>query len=120
MARPNEDLGDLTALRVKLLEENPDYCTLVDVARMLGLSRSAVQRYHNEHLETKTEQGIRLYKRDSVRRYAAKRKRMTPSVIAVKGIDVERLRKVCEVYYRTQYDIAPRHLLKLAKRIAQL
>lgn len=106
--------------RHRLLREYPDYCTASDVARVLDISPSAV-RHHEKRLKTIIVEDWLLFDRQSVALYAATfNKSRTGSRFTVKGIDVERLQRICEVYYRTQYDSADKHLLELAKRIAKL
>lgn len=101
------------------LEQNPDYVSLADAARILKRGKSTVWEFHSD-IESITVDGIRLYKREAVEKRARQRAKVTGSRITVTGIEVERLRRICEVYYRTQYDIAQPELKRLAKRIARL
>lgn len=108
-------------LRQKLLAEHPEYCTTADVARMLGCDKRNV-RHYAKHIPTKTVEGMLLFHRGTAIRFASVHTRELDKIgrLGVTGADVERLRKICEVYYRTQYDIARPEHLKLAKRLAQL
>lgn len=116
----DSDGESLANKRLRLLREYPEYCTSTDVARVLDISSAAI-RHHVKHLKTITVEGWLLFHRQSVSLYAATfNKSNTGSRLSVRGIEVERLQKICEVYYRTQYDSADKHLLELAKRIAKL
>lgn len=102
-----------------LLKQHPDCCTVVDVARMLGCSRRNVRHYHDK-IKHQTIDGMTLYNRQSAMQVAAVYSRNPNAVnrLGVVGRNVERLQRICEVYYRTQYDVAPPDMLKLAKRLA--
>lgn len=108
------------ARRLKLLQEYPDYCSAIDVARMLGITPSGTKR-HKQYIKHIEVEGMTLYHRASATHYASTfTKANTISRMCVTGIEVERLQKICEVYYRTQYDAATPELLALAKRLAKL
>ena len=105
----------LTMQRLALT--HPDYITVGAAAKILDVARSTV---YESDIPRETVDGVRLFKRSDVE---AKRRTMTrnqPTRLTVKGIDVERLRQICETFYRTQKDVAELHLLALAKRIARL
>lgn len=116
---PETGLGSLRARMARALEENPDYVTLGEAARILKRGKNTVYEFHSD-LPGMTVYGIRLYLREAVVKRARERNRVFGSRIVVTGINVERLRKICEVYYRTQYDIAPSELKLLAKQIARV
>lgn len=81
----------------------------------------AIRRFHDKNLRTKRVDGIVLYYTDEVKKYSKKRLRNGQvSRLVFTGIEVERLEKICEVYYQTQYDIGQKQLLTLAKRVAKL
>ena len=86
----------------------------------MGMSRAAVYQSHVDRLTTIEVEGIRLYLRSSVIEHTKTLRRMHPSRLVFSGIDVERIRKICETYYKTQYDIAPPYLLALAKKVGRL
>jgi len=101
------------------LIENPDYCSIAEVATILRRSKTAVRTFYKdiEHIKV---YGIRLYNRDAV--YARRKElgKADGSRVIIKGIEIVRLRHICEVYYRQNYDIAETALKRLAKRIARL
>lgn len=99
--------------------ENPDYVTIGDAARILKRSRSTIWEFHND-IESITVYGVRLYRRDALISYMRTKGAAVGSRIVVTGIEVERLRRICEVYYRQNYDIAEPAMKRLAKRIARL
>lgn len=110
----------IVARRLRLLQKYPDYCTAIDVARMLGITPTGTKRHKHQikHIE---EDGITLYHRASATHYASKfTKSNTVSRLAVTGIDVERLQKICEGYYKTHLDHGAPELVALAKRLAKL
>lgn len=111
--------GTIKARMAQATIENPDYVTLGDAARILKRSRSTVWEFHND-LESITVYGVKLYKRDALVAYMRAKSTAAGSVIRVTGIEVERLRRICEVYYRQNYDIAEPAMKRLAKRIARL
>lgn len=101
------------------LIENPDYCSIAEAATILRRSKSSVREYYRD-IEHIMVYGIRLYKREAVH---AKRKhlgKVDGSRVIVKGDELVRLRRICEVYYRQNYDIAEPAMKRLAKRIARL
>lgn len=110
--------------RDRALEDYPDYCSVVDASRMLGMTKQSVTR-HRPHLGTIIVDGVHLYHTETVKKYAKKRRRavggaLQASRMSFFGIDVERLQTICEVYYRTHLDTAPEYLLALAKKVARL
>lgn len=109
------------AKRLALLAQYPEYCTVTDVARMLACNKRNVRHYlaRIKHIEV---DGMLLFDRRAAMQVASVYTK-NPNAISrmgVTGVDVERLQKICEHYYRCQYDAAPRPLLKLAKRLAGL
>lgn len=88
---------------------------------MLGCDRRNVRHYLDriKHIEV---DGMTLYDRRSAMQCASVYSKVPARIgrLGVVGINVERLQRICEVYYRTQYDVAPPELLKLAKRLAGL
>lgn len=113
------DKESLAQKRDRLLAENPGYCTASTAAKLIGTSRWGV-KHHAPKIEHIMVEGIILYHTNSVILYADTVKKATqfPASISVRGANVERLMKICERYYRTEYDAAPKHLLALAKKIA--
>lgn len=106
--------------REKLLHDHPGYVTAADVGRMLGIHPTGV-RHHKHHISHKEVDGVTLYNKLSASHYASKfTKANKISRMAVHGGDVERLEKICETFYRTQLDVAPKEVLALAKRLAKL
>lgn len=111
--------GTVLERMARALEENPGYVSLGQAAKILKRSKGTVYEYHSD-LPGKVVYGVRLYERTAVEKRARDRSRVIGSRIVVTGINVERLRKICEVYYRTQFDIAPIELKRLAKSIARV
>jgi hypothetical protein len=89
------------------------------VAKALGCTKANV-RHRAKGIKHVVIDGMTLYDRASVTRCASLYSKDFSRVnrMGVVGINVERLQRICEVYYRTQYDAAPPELLKLAKRLA--
>ena len=107
--------------RLRLLREYPEYCTASDVARALKITRGGV-RHHASKIKHIEVDGMTLYHRAALGSYVATFVKNNDAVSRriVRGIDVERLQRICECYYRTQYDTADPELLRLAKRLADL
>jgi len=114
-------MPDPAARRLDLLARYPGYCTVADVARMHGCGRANIRHFKDRirHIEV---EGMTLYERASAMHHASIYSK-NPGLIGrvgVVGIDVHRLQRICEHYYRCQLDAAPPELLKLAKRLARL
>src|SRR5262245_22728449 len=107
--------------RHRLMSQYPDYCTVTDAATKLGVTKRAV-RHHIDSIKTIVVEGWVLYNRKSLGEYAALMKDNSTHIsrFRLTGIDVERIQRICETYYRTQLDKAPPELLNLAKRVAKL
>lgn len=88
---------------------------------MLGTTRRNVRHYLDriKHIEV---DGMLLFERQSAMQCAAVYSKNHARVgrMGVVGVNVQRLQRICEVYYRTQYDVAPPELLRLAKKLAGL
>lgn len=102
------------------LEENPGYVSVKDAASVLRISTQAFQRYHENRVECVISHGVKLYELASVKAYAQSRKPAPGSRMTFTGVSCERIQRICETYYRTQFDAAPSHLLALAKKVARL
>lgn len=111
----------LAKKRDRLLAAHPGYCTVTTVAKMIGTSRWGVRRHTPKIKHILVEEMI-LYDIQSALEFSRQHKAEAKfiSVVAFKGVDAERIKKICEKYYRTQYDTAPKHLLALAKKTAGL
>lgn len=108
------------AQRVKSVQVRfPELCTIAEAANILGVHRSSIKLYYQAEV-VRTEEGIALYSRESLAKLRERKSRRNRSRIVLTGIDVERMQKICEVFYRTQLDFAERHLLALAKKVAKL
>ena len=92
----------------------------VTVGAAANIAKTSRQTIYNSDIPFTIEEGLRLYKISDVQSFARNHIRREPSKLCFKGIEVERLRKICEQYYRMQLDIAEPHLLALAKRTAKL
>lgn len=114
-------VGSFASQRRALLARYPDYCTVADVARMHGCDKRNV-RHFDARIKHIVVNGMRLYDRQSAMLHASVYSKDPGLVgrLGVVGTDVQRLQRICEHYYRCQYDCAPPELLKLAKRIARL
>lgn len=114
------DIESWTARRVRLLRANPDYITVTDVARMLNLTKAGVLA-HTRSIKHIVIEGMTLYHRHSAEAYASTFvKRESTTRIGFRGADVERIREICEGYYRSYYDSGSPDVLKLAKKVAGL
>lgn len=91
-----------------------------DAASELRISCQAFQRYHDSRVVSIEAYGVKLYELTSVKAYARTRKPAPGSRMTFSGVSCERIQKICEAYYRTQFDVAPPHLLALAKKVARL
>lgn len=110
-----------TAKRARLLKEYPEYYTVSDAARELRIDKRTVMKIHQKNLKTITVEGWVLYNKISVALYSNSYKRAdTVSRISFGSVECERMRRICETYYRTQLDRAPPELLALAKKVAKL
>lgn len=110
-------------IRLELLTRHPDHVTLKEAASLLGITRRAVELYHRDSLGTPlVDMGITLYPRDAVIRYAQNRRRRNSrhTAMTFRGIEVERLQRICENYYRRNLDVGDPELVRLAKRVAKL
>ena len=107
--------------RLKLaLAENPDYVSVTEAALILRISKTTLYQCYRD-LPTIVRHGVHLYSRAVVEERAKTRTRKQyGSRLIITGIKVERLQRICEYYYRTQYDSGPPELLALARKIAQL
>jgi hypothetical protein len=107
--------------RLRLLREYPEYCTAIDVGRMLDITPRGV-RHHKDRIKHIEIEGITLYHRVAAKAFAHTfiKTDSAASRFMVVGIEVERLQKICETYYRSHYDDGPPELLALAKRVAGL
>lgn len=114
-------MNTLVARKERLTKDYPDYCTVSEVARVLGMTRGGVKAHKRriKHIEV---DGMTLYHRGALAQYASTfaKANGNTSRLAVVGLDVERLQKICVVYYRRHYDDSPPDLLALAKRLAKL
>lgn len=103
----------------RVLGDHPDHVSVGGAAEILKLAKSSVTRYHAELLD-KTVEGIGLYRRSTLEAYARRRGKRLGSSLLFTGIDIERIQRICEFYYRTQLDSAPPELKALAKKVAKL
>lgn len=109
--------GGVIRRTARLLEQYPNYVTVGGAAKILNCSRTSI--YHST-LVPRVEEGIRLYLKSEVITYGRTLALRHPTKLQFKGIEVERIMKICEMYYKTQRDVAESHLLSLAKRVAKL
>jgi hypothetical protein len=108
----------LVPLRMAALALRFPDCVTVGAAA--NIAKTSRQTIYNSDIPFTIEEGLRLYKISDVQTYARNHTRREATKLIIKGIDVERVRKICETFYRTQLDTAEHHLLALAKRIARL
>lgn len=113
---------ELVADRLRL--EYPNRVSMADAARILQIRPSGI-RHHLSRLGDVEWVSIggrtfRTFDRQKVIQYSKQRQRIRISRCAFQGIEVERLERICETYYRQNLDIASPELLALAKRIAKL
>jgi hypothetical protein len=118
------------AIRERLAELYPDWITVSEVARILGVTIRSVVRTHQPRLRHVliTELDGRplttptyIYLASEVKTYNRTRKRaLQGTTMTLRGIKIERLQKICERYYRQNLDIGAPELLALAKEIAKL
>lgn len=107
--------------RLALLKLYPDYCTVADVARMHGCDKRNVRHFVGR-IKNIVVDGMMLFERRSAVQHASVYAKDPGLVgrLGVVGNDVQRLQRICEHYYRCQFDAGPPELVKLAKRIARL
>lgn len=104
----------------RLLMMYPDRLSTAQVIQLLGISRRGFRVYHEHRIPYLQIEGIKLFDGAVARAYAKARVRKSKSSITIKGIEVERLQRICEQYYRQNLDFGPPELLAIAKRIARL
>jgi hypothetical protein len=88
-------------------------------AKIMGVAKTTIYNHYGRYID-KVVDGYQLYRRDVLEAKQASRKRLHGSRLTITGVNVERVRRICEAYYRTQFDVAPPELKALAKRIAML
>jgi predicted transcriptional regulator len=111
----------LPAKVARLKDTYPDRYTLVDIANALGISKGAVVKYHQHRIPYLQVEGVKLFDAKVVKAYALSRRRTNAkSRVIFSGVEVERIQRICEKYYRQNLDIAPQELLQLARRVAKI